>query len=186
MPMTASSRITERMPGLIAADGKSGTASLMKPNVPNLSMMLARTTEPAVGASTWASGNQVWNGNIGTLTANARKKAPNSHFAASHGRPMIEVLGATHREGSPRRLPEVDLRHLAAPCAVAELFVRVWDAPPTNPPMRSEVIRALAMSGGYVSAAWLDGRVVEHLEGGELTVTIWAGERSETRLKVVA
>ena len=38
----------------------------------------------------------------------------------------------------------------------------------------------------YLEAAGLEGRVVEHLEGGELTVTIWAGERSETRLKVVA
>ncbi len=38
----------------------------------------------------------------------------------------------------------------------------------------------------YLESAGLDGRVVEHLEGGELTVTIWAGERSESRLKVVA
>src|SRR5438094_7474440 len=37
--------------------------------------MPARMTEPAVGASTCASGNQVWNGNIGTLMAKARKKA---------------------------------------------------------------------------------------------------------------
>ena len=39
---------------------------------------------------------------------------------------------------------------------------------------------------GYLEAAGLAGEVVEHLEGGELTVTIWAGTRSETRLKVVA
>ena len=38
----------------------------------------------------------------------------------------------------------------------------------------------------YLESAGLDGRVVEHLEGGELTVTIWIGERSEARLKVVA
>ncbi|MDT9597952.1 ArsR/SmtB family transcription factor [Sphingosinicella rhizophila] len=38
----------------------------------------------------------------------------------------------------------------------------------------------------YLEAAGLKGRVVEHLEGGELTVTIWAGERSEAKLKVVA
>ena len=31
--------------------------------------MAARITEPTVGAWVWASGNQVWNGNIGTLTA---------------------------------------------------------------------------------------------------------------------
>lgn len=38
----------------------------------------------------------------------------------------------------------------------------------------------------YMSDAGLDARVVEHLEGGELTVTLWVGERSETKLKVVA
>jgi len=39
---------------------------------------------------------------------------------------------------------------------------------------------------GYLEAAGLGGRVVEHLEGGELTVTIWAGERPEQKMKVVA
>ena len=39
---------------------------------------------------------------------------------------------------------------------------------------------------GYMEEAGLEGRVVERLEGGELTVTIWAGERPEARLKVVA
>jgi ubiquinone/menaquinone biosynthesis C-methylase UbiE len=38
----------------------------------------------------------------------------------------------------------------------------------------------------FLEAAGLESRVVEHLEGGELTVTIWAGEPSEARLKVVA
>ena len=38
----------------------------------------------------------------------------------------------------------------------------------------------------YLAAAGLDGRVVEHLEGGELTVTVWAGERAHSKLKVVA
>ena len=38
----------------------------------------------------------------------------------------------------------------------------------------------------HLEEAGLDGRVVEHLEGGELTVTIWLGERGENRLKVVA
>jgi ArsR family transcriptional regulator len=38
----------------------------------------------------------------------------------------------------------------------------------------------------YLAAAGLDGRLVEHLEGGELTVTIWAGERPAQKLKVVA
>src|SRR4051812_22640759 len=38
----------------------------------------------------------------------------------------------------------------------------------------------------HLDDAGLSGRVVEHLEGGELTVTIWIGERGESRLKVVA
>jgi ArsR family transcriptional regulator len=39
---------------------------------------------------------------------------------------------------------------------------------------------------GWMEEAGLEGRVIEHLEGGELTVTIWAGERPEAKLKVVA
>ena len=38
----------------------------------------------------------------------------------------------------------------------------------------------------WMEAAGLKGRVVEHLAGGELTVTLWAGELPEARLKVVA
>ncbi|MFL6843560.1 MAG: ArsR/SmtB family transcription factor [Allosphingosinicella sp.] len=38
----------------------------------------------------------------------------------------------------------------------------------------------------YLEGAGLLGRVVEHLEGGELTVTLWEGERPEEKLKVVA
>ena len=38
----------------------------------------------------------------------------------------------------------------------------------------------------YLEQSGLIGEVVEHLEGGELTVTIWAGTRPEERLKVVA
>jgi ArsR family transcriptional regulator len=39
---------------------------------------------------------------------------------------------------------------------------------------------------GWMAAAGLEARVLEHLEGGELTVTLWEGERPEARLKVVA
>jgi ArsR family transcriptional regulator len=38
----------------------------------------------------------------------------------------------------------------------------------------------------FLAAAGLRGRVVEHLEGGELTVTLWEGERPHEKLKVVA
>ena len=39
----------------------------------------ARMTLPAVGASTCASGSHVWNGNIGTLIAKAKKNARNAN-----------------------------------------------------------------------------------------------------------
>ena len=42
----------------------------------------ARITLPAVGASTWASGSHVWNGNIGTLMAKASAKAKNMRSCA--------------------------------------------------------------------------------------------------------
>lgn len=38
----------------------------------------------------------------------------------------------------------------------------------------------------YLESAGLEGKVVEHLQGGELTVTIWMGERKAARLKAVA
>ena len=38
--------------------------------------MAARITEPTVGAWVWASGSQVWNGNIGTLMAKPRNMPP--------------------------------------------------------------------------------------------------------------
>ncbi len=38
----------------------------------------------------------------------------------------------------------------------------------------------------HLEEAGLDGRVVEHLEGGALTVTIWLGVQPEARMKVVA
>ena len=57
------------------ASGVIGSEKRKKPYPPIFSMMAASTTEPPVGASTWASGNQVCTGHIGTLTANAVKNA---------------------------------------------------------------------------------------------------------------
>src|SRR5215217_1460124 len=61
--------------------GRIGRLKRRNPYVPIFSMTAARITEPAVGASVWASGSQVWSGNIGTLMANATAKARNSHRA---------------------------------------------------------------------------------------------------------
>ena len=54
--------------------------------MPIFSSTPARITEPAVGASTWASGSQVCRGKTGTLMAKARMKAPNSHSWACRDR----------------------------------------------------------------------------------------------------
>ena len=45
------------------------------PYIPVFSRIPARMTEIGVGASTCASGNQVWNGNIGTLMEKPMKRA---------------------------------------------------------------------------------------------------------------
>src|ERR1700688_1677467 len=58
--------------------GNSGNEKRMNPYVPIFNNTPARITDPAVGASVCASGSQVWNGNIGTLIANAKKNAQNS------------------------------------------------------------------------------------------------------------
>src|SRR5882724_11800278 len=58
--------------------GSNGSEKRMKPYVPIFRRTPARMTEPAVGASVCASGSQVWNGNIGTLMAKAKKKPQKS------------------------------------------------------------------------------------------------------------
>jgi len=52
-----------------------GMEYLIKPKIPIFNRMPARITEPAVGASTWASGSHVWKGNIGTFMAKEIEKA---------------------------------------------------------------------------------------------------------------
>ena len=68
-----------------AASGKSGRQKRSMPYPPIFSRTPARITEPAVGASTWASGSQVCSGNIGTLMANARKKARKAQTCRWYG-----------------------------------------------------------------------------------------------------
>src|SRR5260370_13609684 len=68
-------RIGERRRGSV---GNSGREKGMKPYVPIFKRTPARMTEAAVGASVCASGSQVWNGNMGTLMANAKKNPQKS------------------------------------------------------------------------------------------------------------
>ncbi len=53
--------------------------------MPNFSITPARITEPPVGASTCASGNQVCSGKTGTLIANASAKAPKHSICGVYG-----------------------------------------------------------------------------------------------------
>ena len=68
------------------ASGNIGREKRMNPYPPILSRMPARITEPAVGASTWASGNHVCTGHIGIFTAKEAKKARNSHVCMETGK----------------------------------------------------------------------------------------------------
>src|SRR5712675_1954521 len=73
------------------ASGSSGTDSRRKPYPPIFSNTPARITEPAVGASTCASGNQVWTGHIGTLTAKEAKKASHSQNCHWKGKSIFSI-----------------------------------------------------------------------------------------------
>ena len=79
IPMSPSTSIAFTTAGSVAAAGKKGSPKRRKPYTPILSSTPARITEPAVGASTCASGSQVWNGKSGTLIANASANPANSH-----------------------------------------------------------------------------------------------------------
>src|ERR1051326_7021949 len=68
------------------ASGNIGNENRTNPYPPIFKRTPARMTEPAVGASTWASGSQVCTGHIGTLTANEAKNASHSHFCNSGGK----------------------------------------------------------------------------------------------------
>src|SRR6185437_11108717 len=68
------------------AAGNMGSEKRRKPYPPIFNRMPARMTEPAVGASTWASGSQVWTGHIGILTAKLAKKASHSQVCIATGK----------------------------------------------------------------------------------------------------
>src|SRR5262252_211455 len=83
--MIARTTIVRTTQGVRTASGNIGSEKRTNPYVPIFSRMAARITEPAVGASVWASGSQVWNGNIGTLIAKPRKKAKKTHHCKLNG-----------------------------------------------------------------------------------------------------
>ena len=56
-------------------------------------MIAASTTEPAVGASTWASGSQVCTGHIGILTAKDAKNASQAQVCRLRGTAVFISVG---------------------------------------------------------------------------------------------
>ena len=64
-----------------ASSGRIGSEIRMTPYAPIFKRMAASSTEATVGAAVWASGSQVWNGNIGTLMAKPRNIAPKTRKA---------------------------------------------------------------------------------------------------------
>src|SRR5437763_1514246 len=81
MPTIAS--VTIHPAQLRAAFGNIGRQKRNNPYVPIFNMTDASMTEPAVGASTCASGSQVCKGNSGTLMAKAIKNARKSQREAA-------------------------------------------------------------------------------------------------------
>ena len=77
-------------------------------------------------------------------------------------------------------------RHKDRLVATVRTVAADWSAgPPANWENRSLPAYLEAMAA-WVASAGLDVDHVDHLKGGELTVTIWEGALGEARLKVVA
>src|SRR6201996_9327845 len=74
------------------AAGNMGSEKRRKPYPPIFRRIPARMTEPAVGASTWASGSQVWTGHIGILTAKLAKKASHSQVCMAGGKWVVSKV----------------------------------------------------------------------------------------------
>src|SRR5579864_6871730 len=75
------------------ASGNIGSEKRMKPYPPILRRMPARMTEPAVGASTCASGSQVCTGHIGIFTAKEAKKASQAQVCRLRGTAVCIRVG---------------------------------------------------------------------------------------------
>src|SRR5690242_6881811 len=75
------------------ASGNIGRENRTNPYPPIFRRIAARITEPAVGASTCASGSQVCTGHIGIFTAKEAKKASHAHFCKPGGTAVCIKVG---------------------------------------------------------------------------------------------
>ena len=65
------------------ASGNKPREYLKKPKPPSFNKIPAKITDPAVGASQCASGNQIWKGIRGIFTAKEEKKASQHSFSVN-------------------------------------------------------------------------------------------------------
>ena len=75
------------------ASGNIGSEKRRNPYPPILRRIAASTTEPAVGASTCASGSHVCTGHIGIFTAKLAKKAIHSQVCIDAGKLCVSSTG---------------------------------------------------------------------------------------------
>lgn len=71
--------------------GNMGKVKNISPYPPNFRRIPANNTEPAKGASTWAWGSHMWNGNIGIFTAIAIQKDRKHHFCVDRGKLILDM-----------------------------------------------------------------------------------------------
>src|SRR5881394_141085 len=75
------------------ATGNIGSEKRRKPYPPIFNRIAARITEPAVGASTCASGSQVCTGHIGSFTAKEAKNASQAQVCKLRGTAVCIRVG---------------------------------------------------------------------------------------------
>src|ERR1700720_4746492 len=75
------------------AAGNIGSEKRRKPEPPIFRRIAARITEPAVGASTWASGSHVCTGHIGIFTAKEAKNASHAQVCNDLGTAVCIRVG---------------------------------------------------------------------------------------------
>src|ERR1700735_521857 len=75
------------------AEGQIASEKRRHTRPPIFGRIAARTTEPAVGASTWASGSQVCTGHIGILTAKEAKNASHAQVCRDRGTAVCISVG---------------------------------------------------------------------------------------------
>ncbi len=96
--------------------GKIGNRIRRNPYTPIFNRIAASTIDPPVGAWVWASGSQVWNGQMGTLIAKPRNVAQNRNDTNTPGsiaNPIRRFTSATITSSARPSSPLADISRRA-------------------------------------------------------------------------